>query len=261
MSPSSSAQGASSPAQADARPLAGRRVLITGGVKRIGKGIALALARAGADIAITYRRSPEEARETVAEIAASGVRAEAFLCDLHESASIRYAVPAATAWLGGMDLLVNNAGAFATASLDTIDAETWDAMFGINTRAPMLVAQAALPSLRASQTTGRIINMGSHGGLHPWVTHAHYCASKAALHMLTKTMAKAWAPQIAVNCIAPGMIVTGNEASEGYRHFVEKTPMQRNGRVEDVADLALYLAAATPFLTGQIISVDGGLGL
>jgi NAD(P)-dependent dehydrogenase (short-subunit alcohol dehydrogenase family) len=134
-------------------------------------------------------------------------------------------------------------------------------MFATNTRAPMLVAQAALPSLREAEDRGRIINLGSLGGLHPWATHAHYCASKAALHMLTQTMAKAWAPQVAVNCVAPGMIVTGAEAAPAYAHFAEKTPMQRNGSTADVAELVMFLAGCTPFLTGQVIAVDGGLGL
>ena len=99
-------------------------------------------------------------------------------------------------------------------------------MFATNTRAPFLMAKAAYPHLRAAK--GRILNIGSLGGLHPWATHAHYCTSKAALHMLSKTMAKAWAPEISVNCIAPGMIVQG-EVDEAYEHFARKTPMQRNG--------------------------------
>ena len=160
-----------------------------------------------------------------------------------------------------LDILVNNAGAFETALLEAIGPEQWDAMFSTNTRAPLLAAQAALPLLRASPGVGRIINVGSLGGQHAWATHAHYCASKAALHMLTQTMAKAWAPQVAVNCVAPGMIVTGGDAAEGYRHFAERTPMRRNGTAADVAEVVLFLAAATPFLTGQIITVDGGLGL
>ena len=242
---------------------------MTGAARRIGAGIATALAQAGADVVITYNRSHQEADELVAMLLATGVRAHAVACDLHLPAQIAEAVQQAAAWLGAgsrpgeparIDLLVNNAGAFETAELDTVSVEQWDNMFATNTRAPLLVAQAALPFLRAAPGA-RILNIGSLGGLHPWATHAHYCASKAALHMLTKTMAKAWAPAIAVNCVAPGMIVTGEEAGEGYAHFVAKTPMARNGRVSDVAEVVLYLASATPFLTGQILAVDGGLGL
>jgi 3-oxoacyl-[acyl-carrier protein] reductase/pteridine reductase len=136
-------------------------------------------------------------------------------------------------------------------------------MFAVNTRAPLLVAQAALPHLRAHAAgagSARIINIGSLGGQHAWSTHAHYCASKAALHMLTLTMAKAFAPEIAVNCVAPGMISNGETTAE-YTHFVAKTPMRRNGNPADVAEAVLFFAGATPFITGQVLTVDGGLGL
>ncbi len=243
------------------KPLAGRRALVTGGAKRIGAGIASALARAGASVAITYNRSRSEAEATVRHLRSEGIRAEAWSCDLHEPASISAAVAHAAAWAGGLDILVNNAGAFESAPLEALSPEQWDGMFLTNTRAPWLVAQAALPHLRASPHTGRVLNLGSLGGMHAWATHGHYCASKAALHMLTQTMAKAWAPGVAVNCVAPGMIVTGGEPDGAYASFVEKTPMRRNGTAEDVAELVVYLARATPFLTGQVIAVDGGLGL
>ncbi len=245
-------------------PLHGCRALVTGAAKRIGRGIALALAHAGADIAITYNRSVDEAEKTVLEIEQAGVRACAIACDLHVPAGITTAVEAAAHFFSGppgLDLLINNAGAFESAALETVTPEQWDAMFSTNTRAPWLMAQAALPWLRTSPRGGRIVNVGSLGGMHPWATHGHYCASKAALHMLSQTMAKAWAPEVAVNCIAPGMIVMGTEAGEGYGHFAEKTPMRRNGTVEDVAEVALFLSSASMFLTGQVIAVDGGLGL
>ena len=184
-----------------------------------------------------------------------------------EMTGIAAAVEAATAELGGLTMLVNNAGAFETVPLEEITAEQWDAIFATNTRAPLLVAQAALPHLRAHTRsgagTGRILNIGSLGGQHAWATHAHYCAPKAALHMLTLTMAKAFAPEIAVNCVAPGMIATGETSSDtsAYAHFIAKTPMGRNGTPADVAEAVLFLAGATPFLTGQILTVDGGLGL
>ncbi len=248
------------------RPLAGRRALVTGGAKRIGRGIARALAAAGADVAVTFHQSREQAGKTAAELEQMGVRSFAAACDLHDPEAIRQAVAAVGAWAGteaapALDILVNNAGAFETAGLDDLSPERWDRMFATNTRAPLLLAQAALPLLRGSAHTGRIINLGSLGGLHPWATHAHYCASKAALHMLTQTMAKSWAPAIAVNCVAPGMIVTGEEPGEAYAHFARRTPMGRNGTVADVAEAVLFLAAAPSFLTGQVVAVDGGLGL
>ena len=241
-----------------ARPLAGKRAFVTGAAKRIGRGLALALAEAGADVAISYRGSEAEALATVGDLQAFGGRALAVRCDLREESSVTDAVAAAVEGLGGLDVLVNNAGAFETAPLETISVAEWDAMFEVNTRGPFLVAKAAYPHLKAVR--GRIVNSGSLGGLHPWATHAHYCTSKAALHMLSQTMAKAWAPEISVNCVAPGMIVMG-EVNPAYEEFARKTPMQRNGRAEDVAAAVLFFATGPHFVTGQLVAVDGGLGL
>jgi NAD(P)-dependent dehydrogenase (short-subunit alcohol dehydrogenase family) len=238
--------------------LDGKAALVTGAAKRIGRAIALALAEEGANIAITYRDSADQAAETLREIEALGVRAVAVRADLREPDSLRGAVAKAAADLGSIDILVNNAGRFETAALDSITVEQWDAMFETNTRGPFLAAQAALPHLRAAR--GRIINIGSLGGMHPWPTHAHYCTSKAALHMLTQTMSKAFAPEVSVNCVAPGMIVNGEVTAE-YEHFARKTPMQRNGTPQDVAAAVLFFATGPHFITGQILGVDGGLGL
>jgi 3-oxoacyl-[acyl-carrier protein] reductase/pteridine reductase len=240
------------------RPLEGQVVLVTGAAKRIGRALALSLADAGASVAITFRDSESEAERTVADLQALGVQAAAFRAELRDPAQIRAAVDTAAARFGRLDILVNNAGRYETAALESITVEQWDAMFDTNTRAPFLTAQAAYPHLKAAH--GRIINIGSLGGLHPWPTHAHYCTSKAALHMLTRTMSKAWAPEISVNCVAPGMIVTG-EVSAGYEHFAAKTPMKRNGTPQDVAAAVLFFATAPHFITGQLLAVDGGLGL
>lgn len=241
-----------------AKPLAGKTALVTGAAKRIGRSIALTLAENGANIAITYLGSQTESEQTVRDLATLDVDAFAVRCDLSDPFSIDQAVAAVVEEFSGLDILVNNAGFFESATLEEISPEQWDAMFAINTRAPFLVAQAAYPHLRTAM--GRIINIGSLGGLHPWTTHGHYCTSKAALHMLSQVMAKAWAPHISVNCIAPGMIVQG-EVEEEYRRFAEKTPMQRNGTAEDVAAAALFFATAPSFITGQLLTVDGGLGL
>ena len=241
-----------------AAPLAGRRALITGGAKKIGRALALALSAAGADAAITYRGSADEAEQTIADLHALGVKAFAVPCEVREEDSVIRAVDQVVERFGGLDLLVNNAGAFETAALENISVEQWDAMFETNTRGPFLVAKAAHAALKSAQ--GRIVNIGSLGGIHPWATHAHYCTSKAALHMLSHTMAKAWAPEISVNCVAPGMIVTG-KVDAAYEHFAHKTPMQRNGSPEDVAAAVLFFATCPSFITGQLLAVDGGLGL
>ena len=240
------------------RPLTGKTALVTGAAKRIGSSIALALAEAGANVAITYLTSQSNAEATVRSLAEFDVDALAIRCELRDPESINQTIASVIEEFGQLDLLVNNAGIFESAALEDITVEQWDAMFATNTRAPFLVAKAAYPHLRAAN--GRIINIGSLGGSHPWSTHAHYCTSKAALHMLSQTMSKAWAPHISVNCIAPGMIVQG-EVDAVFEHLAEKTPMQRNGTASDVAAAALFFATAPTFITGQLLTVDGGLGL
>jgi 3-oxoacyl-[acyl-carrier protein] reductase/pteridine reductase len=239
--------------------LVGKSALVTGGARRIGRGIALALAEAGADVAITFRTSREDASETVRCIEALGRRALAVECDVRSEASVRAAVAATVGRFGRLDLLVNNAAVFESAPLDSLTLEQWDAVFEINARGPFLMAREALAHLRAAE--GRIVNIGSLGGMKAWAGHAHYCASKAALHMLTQAMAKAFAPEVSVNCVAPGWIELDGDPSGPAKHFAAKTPMRRNGSVEDVAQAVLFFAAGPHFVTGQVLAVDGGLGL
>jgi len=177
---------------------------------------------------------------------------------------VRQAVAATIASFGRLDILVNNAAVFESVALEKISLEQWDTIFDTNTRGPFLVAREALDHLRAAQ--GRIVNIGSLGGIHPWAGHAHYCASKAALHMLTQTMAKAFAPEVSVNCVAPGwidlgLVEPGGEPEENSRRFAARTPMRRNGTADDVAQAVLFFATGPGFVTGQILTVDGGLGL
>lgn len=242
------------------KPLSGRVAFITGAAKRLGRASALALAEAGADIAITFLRSSAEAKRTVAAIQKTGVRALAIPCDVTDELSVRKAVKRAVDSLGGIDILVNNAGNYETVKFDSLTLEQWDAIFASNVRGPFLVSREALKHLRKRQ--GRIVHLGSLGGLRPWADHAHYCSSKAALHMLTRVMAKALAPDIAVNCVAPGMIDLGERsAAEFMQRMAKMTPMRHNGNGNDVASAVLFFASAPKFITGQIIYVDGGLGL
>jgi len=241
-------------------PLLGKAALVTGGARRIGREIALQLAAAGAEVTITYRTSRTEAEETIAVIKDLGRLAIAVECDVRSEESVRDAVVAAVNFHGHLDLLVNNAGVYQSVPLDELTLEQWDTVFTTNARGPFLVARQAIGHLRKSQ--GRIVNIGSLGGLHPWAGHAHYCSSKAALHMLTQAMAKAFAPDVAVNCVAPGWIDTGEAESESAaQHFASKTPMKRNGTAQDVAQAVVFFASTTTFITGQILAVDGGLGL
>jgi NAD(P)-dependent dehydrogenase (short-subunit alcohol dehydrogenase family) len=268
--------------------LAGKAVLVTGGARRLGRAIALTLARAGADVAITFRASQADAAETSAEIAALGRSALAVHCDVRSEPSVRAAVAQVIDGFGRLDILVNNAAVFSSAALESLTLDQWDTVFETNTRGPFLVAREALPHLRNAH--GRIVNMGSLGGFHAWAGHAHYCASKAALHMLTQAMAKAFAPDVSVNCVAPGWIEThemgmprpgfarvgsdlgsadtSSALTESERRaelqaarFAARTPMGRNGDAQDVAQAVLFFATGPHFITGQTLVVDGGLGL
>jgi 3-oxoacyl-[acyl-carrier protein] reductase/pteridine reductase len=241
------------------QPLSGKTALVTGGAHRIGRGISLALAHAGADIAITWLTSQQDAVETTRTIESLGRRSLAVQCDVRSESSVSDAIAATSSHFGRLDVLVNNAAVFESVPLEQITLSQWDAVFETNTRGPFLVTRAALSHLRNAH--GRIVNIGSLGGMHAWATHAHYCASKAALHMLTQAMAKAFAPEVSVNCVAPGWIEMDGLSAERAAHFAAKTPMRRNGTVEDIAQAVLFFATGPAFVTGQILAVDGGLGL
>jgi NAD(P)-dependent dehydrogenase (short-subunit alcohol dehydrogenase family) len=240
--------------------LSGKTVLVTGAAKRLGRAIALAAAENGADVAITYRESAREARAVVGELARRGVEALAVRCDVTDEESVRAMVKEVARELGGIDVLVNNAANYETAEFEKLTAAQWDAIFASNARGPFLVSREALPYLRKRK--GRIVNMGSLGGLRPWATHAHYCSSKAAVHMLTKVMAKALAPDVAVNVVAPGMIDLGDLAAAAFmKRMARQTPMRRNGTAAEIAAAVMFFATAPKFITGQVLTVDGGLGL
>jgi 3-oxoacyl-[acyl-carrier protein] reductase/pteridine reductase len=242
------------------RALQGKTALITGGARRLGRAMALAMAEAGADVAITFLHSGRDAQHTVIDLSSFGVRAVSLRCDVTDEKSVRAAIKETGRELGGLDILVNNAANYETVEFEKLSVKQWDAIFAANTRGPFLVSREALKLLR--ERRGRIINMGSLGGMRPWADHAHYCSSKAAVHMLTKVMAKALAPAIAVNCVAPGMIDLGEKSAAGFmKRMAKQTPMGRNGTGDDIAAAALFFATAPHFITGQIMVVDGGLGL
>jgi NAD(P)-dependent dehydrogenase (short-subunit alcohol dehydrogenase family) len=241
------------------QPLAGKIVLVTGAAKRLGRATALAAAENGAHVAITYRESERSARSLIAALADRGVKALAVRCDVTDERSVQEMVKEVAGHFGGIDVLVNNAANYETVEFAKLTVAQWDAIFASNVRGPFLVSREALPHLRKRK--GKIINMGSLGGLRPWATHAHYCSSKAALHMLTKVMARALAPEIAVNCVAPGMIELGEKSAAFMRRMAKQTPMRRNGTADEIAAAVMFFATASHFITGQILAVDGGLGL
>jgi len=251
------------------KPLRGKTCLITGGARRLGRASALALAKAGADVAITFRKSARDAQSTVVDLSSLGVRAFALHCDITDEASVKAMMKDAGRELGRIDILVNNAANYADVDFERLTVRQWDAMFASNARGPFLVSREALKWMRRKRTgskplqriEAKIIQMGSLGGLRPWPTHAHYCSSKAALHMLTKVMAIALAPEIAVNAVAPGVIDLGEKKAAFLKHMASQTPMKRNGRGDEIAAAVLFFATAPQFITGQILAVDGGLGL
>ncbi|MDE3199828.1 MAG: SDR family oxidoreductase [Acidobacteriota bacterium] len=239
--------------------LLGKSALVTGAVRRIGRYVALELARAGADVTITYRGSAAEAAEVVKQIEALGRRGQAVHCDIRKEADVKAAVAAMVAFHGRLDVLVNNAAIFQSTPLEALTLEDWDAVHETNVRGPFLMTREAIPHLRAVK--GRVVNMGSLGGLQAWPQHAHYCSSKAAVHMLTRVMAKALAPEVSVNAIAPGWIAFETDQPDAAERSRAQTPMQRNGSAQDIADAVLYFVTHSGFVTGQILSVDGGLGV
>jgi len=240
--------------------LRGKSVLITGAARRIGLAMAEAFADAGANVAITYNTSGAQARQALTDLKSRTREAIALQCDVRDPQCVTDTVSKVVAEFGGIDILINNAAVYETIAFDQITVEQWDRMFDTNTRGPYLMTRAAIAPLR--ERRGRVINIGSLGGIRPWSTHAHYCASKAALIMLTQTMAKALAPEVAVNCVAPGMINPDQNALDDFgQRIAERTPMKRAGTSNDVVEVVLFLATATHFLTGQTIAVDGGLSL
>ncbi|MBI4165587.1 MAG: glucose 1-dehydrogenase [Acidobacteria bacterium] len=241
------------------KPLNCQVALVTGAGKRIGRVIALTLARAGADVVVNYNRSRAEALRTVREIESLGVRALAIRADISRPAQARAMFAAAHRKFGRLDILVNNAAIFFERKWDDLTERDWDRILGINLKGTFFCAQAAARIMKKQETGGRIINVSSLGGLEAWPSYAHYCASKAGVIMLTRCLAKALAPTILVNSVAPGSIlVEGEEQGEWSENVLKTTPLQKAGRPEDVAEAVLFLATRGDFITGQVIAVDGG---
>jgi NAD(P)-dependent dehydrogenase (short-subunit alcohol dehydrogenase family) len=240
------------------KPLRGQVALVTGGGKRIGRTIALTLGRAGADVVVNYHQSGEGALATVGEIAALGVRAEALRADVSRPRQVAAMFRAVEKHLGRLDLLVNNAGVFFPRKWDELEERDWDRVLGANLKGPFFCAQAAA-RVMMRQGRGNIINISSLGGLQAWPSYMHYCASKAALISLTRSLAKALAPTIRVNSVAPGTILFPDEKRDAtVRKMIRAIPLRKAGAAEDIAQTVLFLATRSEFITGQVFAVDGG---
>ena len=233
--------------------LAGKVVLVTGAAKRIGRGIALRLVRDGARVAIHYSRSEKEARQTAEDCGG----AELFRANLESVAEIARMFADLEQRLGRLDGLVNNAARFTRFDPLDITEQDWDFIHSVNLKAVFFCCQNAA-RLMHKTGGGRIVNISSLGGIRPWADHAHYCASKAGVIMLTRALAKAFAPEITVNSVAPGVIPFGELDAEATR-MVQATPALRGGTPDEVAGAVVYFLGASNFITGQIVAVDGGL--
>ncbi len=238
------------------RSLAGNVALVTGAAKRIGRSVALRLAEEGADVIVNYRGSKAEANAVVSEIAAKGRRAIAIQGDVGKRKDVVAMFAEIEKEFGKLDILVNNAAIFFSAKFEDLTEEQWDTIQDANLKSQFLCCQAATPLLRRSGN-GRIINFASVGGLLAWPSYTHYCVSKAGVIMLTRCLARALAPEITVNAIAPGTITFAGDRAELAEDFIRRAPLHRTGTPEDIDDAVLFLAQSS-FITGQILAVDGG---
>jgi NAD(P)-dependent dehydrogenase (short-subunit alcohol dehydrogenase family) len=229
--------------------------LVTGAAKRIGRAVALRLAMEGADVVVHYNRSKAEADEAVTEISALRRNSVAVQADLCSLAQIKRMFQQIAEQFGKLDILVNSAANFLPARLDDTTEKMWDTALDTNLKAPFFCAQAAAPMLK--QSHGVIVNFADIGGLLPWPGYIPHCVSKAGVIMLTKCLAKALAPDVRVNAIAPGTITMSGDPSEWEADFIRRAPLHRTGTTEDVADAVSFVIHST-FMTGQVLVVDGG---
>ncbi|MGA8231102.1 MAG: 3-oxoacyl-ACP reductase family protein [Candidatus Acidiferrales bacterium] len=235
------------------RTLEGKVALVTGGAKRIGRSISEKLASLGAAVIVNYQNSKAAAGELAGSLQAAGGRAMTWQADVSRRDQVIRMFEAVRAEFGRLDILINNAAIFFPAQFESLTEEQWDRIMNSNLKSTFLCSQAATPLLRASG--GQIINMSSLGGLLSWPTYTHYCVSKAGVIMLTRCMARALAPEVRVNSIAPGTIEFPGEVP--HEDFIRRAPLHRTGTGEDITNAVEYLLSAD-FVTGQTIVVDGG---
>jgi 3-oxoacyl-[acyl-carrier protein] reductase/pteridine reductase len=229
------------------------KVLVTGAAKRIGRVIAIDLYRKGFDVAIHYHNSKTEADQVAKECGG----APAFSANLASVSEIERLFSQVASEFGPLDCLVNNAARFSRfMPLDITEAD-WDFIHSVNLKGTFFCCQAGARQM-LKKGAGRIVNISSLGGIRPWAEHAHYCASKAGLIMLTKAIAKAFAPAISVNSVAPG-VISFDDVDERTEKMIEATPMKRAGKPEEIAEAVHFFLTAPDFITGQIMAVDGGL--
>ncbi len=237
--------------------ISGRVALVTGGARRVGRAVAAALARRGANVALHYRTSAEDAAQAVAEFRGLSVRSQAYEADLRYAPEIEHLFRSVESDFGGLDILVNNASVLVRKPLLEITAQEWDDVLNINLRAPFLCAQGAA-RLMAKGGGGKIINLADLAAFQPWPAYAHHCASKAGLVALTRVLARALGPAIQVNAIAPGPVLPPESWTEEERaELARRTALKRLGSPEDVVRAVLFILESD-YMTGETIVVDGG---
>lgn len=246
-------------AAATTAPLDDKVVLVTGAARRIGAVIAQAFHERGAKVAIHFRRSAGEAGALVNAMNRSRPgSAAAFEADLADASALAALPASVIGTLGALDVLVNNASSFYPTPIGTITAAQFDDLVGTNLRAPLFLSQAAAPELRRRR--GLILNIADIHGLRPLRQHAVYSAAKAALVMLTRSLARELGPEVRVNAIAPGPVLWPENGmdEELQKRIVARTALRRTGTPEDVARAAIFFATDAPFVTGEVLAVDGG---
>ncbi|GAC1623541.1 MAG: SDR family oxidoreductase [Candidatus Acidiferrum sp.] len=236
--------------------LAGRVALITGAAKRLGRAIALRLAEDGADVVVHYHESQAEAHNVVSQIESLGRRAVAISADLGKISAIKQLFADTEKQFGRLDVLINSAANFLQTDFASTTEEIWDASVDTNLKAPFFCSQAAAPSLKKSGK-GVIINFADTGGIIGWPEFLPHSVSKAGVILLTKGLAKALAPEIRVNAIAPGTISMPGDPPSWETDFIRRAPLRRTGTPADITDAVLFLIHAE-FITGQVLVVDGG---
>ncbi len=237
--------------------LEGAAALVTGAGKRIGQAIAIGLAQSGCDVAIHYHGSGEGAEETARAVRAAGRRAELLQADLADAAAARGLADKAVRALKRLDIVVNSAAIMVREPVEAVTPESWDATFDLNLRAMFFVSQGAIPHLR--RANGKIVNLADIAGMEPWPAYVPHCVSKAGVIMLTQGLARALAPDIAVNAVAPGAVLLPEQWDEAARDHIRKTtPLERLGSPDDVVAAVRFLLAGTDYVTGTVLVVDGG---
>jgi pteridine reductase len=233
-------------------------VLVTGGAKRVGRSIALAFAERGAHVAVHYNTSAADAEQTMQDVRAHGVEAFAVRADLADPVAVRRLAEEAEARSGGITVLVNNASNYFRVPFDQLTEDVWDASLDVNLKAPFLLAWHLGRAMR-ERGEGRIVNLADWAAERPYNDYLPYCVSKAGIVCLTKALAKALAPHVLVNAVAPGPVMPPEDMKEAERQAIMRaTPLRRLGSPEDVARCVRFLAEEADFSTGAVYLVDGG---